>query len=329
MSPPEVPSIKTYELRDAHETRDVIEARLFSSGRFSDRCERGRANNVAMLARHRASDAASLGLVRAAYLTAWPDSRLVKLQLPTFGASEPPKCGTRGKVNGLSDESRRRLMMLLHSIERKAAMPAFVTLTLPDDRLMTPIEAKTALQTLFKRWKRRSPRLCAVWRLEAHPERSLRAGVAVPHFHLLVWGAWIDRNELSRDWAEVVGAPNFLAHLAAGTKVESIRSFRGVCSYAAKYISKISPVDLGSDAGRVWGIFNAEALPVGRAVTIKLDVSQMIAVVRAVKELLAARNVATDWLPRSIFIENPIAFLEGIVTSGTWDIECPTPAAEN
>lgn len=264
-----------------------------------------------------------LGLVRAAYLTVYPDSRLLTLQLPTFGASEPPVNG-RGKVDGMSDESRRRLMALLHSLKRSVRNPAFVTLTFPDEQIPTPRDAKKSLQTLCKRWARRFPELCAVWRLEAHPARSSRVGRPVPHFHLLVWGAWIDRFQLSRDWAEIcerfraagrliqdgrpsipVHAQAYYDHLAAGTKVESIRSFRGVCSYAAKYISKQSDVSLGEDAGRVWGIFNKGCLPVGPSFVVKLTAAQAVRVCRHVRRLLYSRGVETEWMPRAIYMERP------------------------
>lgn len=129
--------------------------------------------------------------------------------------------------------------------------------------------------------------------------------MAVPHFHLLVWGAWIDRYQLSLDWARVVDAPEFALHLAAGTKTESIRSFRGVCSYASKYLSKAEGYSLGNDAGRVWGIFNEEGLPVGESFTVKMDSAQCVRVVRHIKRLLFSRKVETEWMPRQIYLENP------------------------
>jgi len=281
---------------------------MFSAGRYSDGCARGRANNLAIRSRAVAADL-QRGLVRAAYLTVYDDARLVTLDLPTFGASEPPAVGTRGKVNGLSDESRRRLMILLHTLKRDAANPAFVTLTFPNSRIPTPRQSKPLLAKLFKRWRRRCPQLCAVWRLEAHPARSAALGMAVSHFHLLVWGSWIDREQLSRDWAEVVDAPEFEKHLAVGTKVETIRSFRGVCFYAGKYISKVSPVDLGSDAGRVWGIFNREAMDIAACRTFKLTTEQTIAAVREVRRILAERKIETEWMPRAIFVDSPADFL--------------------
>jgi hypothetical protein len=196
-------------------------------------------------------------------------------------------------------------MQLLHTLKRSAANPAFITLTFPDSRIPSPRAAKTMLQTLFKRWKRRHPALCGIWRMEAHPARSEAFGMPVCHFHLLVWGAWIDKYQLSFDWARVVDSVEFEKHCQAGTKVESIRSFRGVCSYAAKYISKASHVSLGQDAGRVWGCFNKEALPIGRSLTVKLTTSDCVRVVRHVRRLLFSRGVETEWMPRAIYCERP------------------------
>lgn len=252
--------------------------------------------------------AASIGLVYASYLTVFPDGRLAQLHLQGLQEHEP-KPGVRGKCDGMSDDSRRRLMRLLHQIDRKARQPAFVTLTFPDECIPSPREAKVMLQTLFKRWQRRQPRLCAVWRLEAHPERSERVGRPVPHLHLLVWGDWIERENLSRDWSDIVCGLSpqavFWKHLAAGTKVESIRSFRGVASYASKYLSKADGYSLGEDAGRVWGVFNKDALPLAEAVTVKLSTAQVVAVVRWVKRLLHSKGVKSEWMPKTIYLERP------------------------
>lgn len=255
------------------------------------------------------------GLVGAAYLTVYPDSRLVELHIPQFGGSEPPT-SKRGDVDGLSDESRRRLMRLLHSFKRSASNPAFVTLTFPDEAIPTAREAKECMQTLFKRWARMSPKLCGVWRIESHPQRSRSLGKPVPHFHLLVWGAWIDRGELSADWAQIVherwntSERAHVKHLLAGTKIEAIRSFRGVCSYASKYISKRSDESLGEKAGRVWGIFNRDCLPIGRAETHKLDARGVVRVARFVRQFLFKRGIETEWMPRAIYLEHPGRLLE-------------------
>lgn len=202
-------------------------------------------------------------------------------------------------------------MRLLHTLKRTSKNPAFVTLTFPDEAVPTSREAKECMQTLFKRWKRISPLLCGMWRIEAHPVRSKSLGKPVPHFHLLLWGSWIDRYELSADWSEIVGAyfgtseSDRIKHLMAGTKVETIRSFRGVCSYASKYLSKREEASLGKHAGRIWGIFNREKLPIGESVTIKLDARGVVRVARFVRQLLWKRGVETDWMPRAIYLENP------------------------
>lgn len=207
-------------------------------------------------------------------------------------------------------------MRLIHTVKRKAAQPAFVTLTFPDEVIPSPREAKVFLDTLFKRWKRRSPALSGIWRLEAHPDRSRRLEKPVPHFHLLVWGAWIDRFELSRDWSEIVCSESaqavFWKHLGAGTKVESIRSWRGVCNYAAEYIGKDEEESLGENAGRIWGVFNRDALPVAKAECIKLSTPQVIRAVRWIKRFLRSRGVKWEYLPTSIYLECPADLLRAL-----------------
>lgn len=288
-------------------------------GRFADTATTGRAKNARGEAEDRfrafgaeqCAEGASDGLVRAAYLTVHTESRLIQLHLP--GYNQPPKSGTRGEVSGMSDESRKRLMILMHTIERKARLPAFVTLTFPDEDIPSPREAKACLAKLFKRWARKwGGSVSAVWRMEAHPERSERLGRPVPHFHLLVWGQWIDRAEISQEWAECVNsAQAFWKHLAAGVKTESIESFRGVASYTAKYLSKGEEWPLGDGAGRVWGVFQKASLPVDRSpVSVRLDGASVVKVVRWIKRHLAARKVECEWMPTSIFCDAPGELLD-------------------
>lgn len=269
----------------------------------AERVSHARPEAVSHLERARAH-----GLVYGSYLTVYPDGRLLQLHLPGI-QEHKQKSSARGKCDGMSDDSRRRLMRLLHSIDRREKNPAFVTLTFPDECIPSPREAKRMLQTLCKRWQRRQPRLCAIWRMEAHPERSERLGKPVPHLHLLVWGDWIEREALSRDWSDIVCGNSaqavFWKHLAAGTKVESIRSFRGVASYASKYLSKADGYSLGEDAGRVWGIFNGAVLPLAKGVCVKLSTEEVVRVVRWAKRLLKSKGVVSEWMPKTIYMERP------------------------
>jgi hypothetical protein len=77
---------------------------------------------------------------------------------------------------------------------------------------------------------------------------------------------------VSLAWYHVVGTGN-VDHFLAGCRVERIRSWGGVLSYCAKYMSKADAEDFVSEVavGRSWGIFNRELMPWAKLITIDLD----------------------------------------------------------
>lgn len=165
--------------------------------------------------------------------------------------------GPRGKIVEFSAAARRRLLDFLGEINqlRAGRLPLFLTLTYPAKWPESPEAWKAHLDAWLKRLARRHPSAAAIWRLEFQ-ERG------APHFHLLVWGVrWMDRKWLSRSWFQVVRSGDERHH-KAGTRVENIKSWKGVMWYAAKYISKKSLGPCPEMAGRFWGVHNRKALPV-------------------------------------------------------------------
>jgi hypothetical protein len=77
---------------------------------------------------------------------------------------------------------------------------------------------------------------------------------------------------VSLAWYHVVGTGN-VDHLKAGCRVEKIRTWGGVMSYCAKYMSKADSETFMSDvpAGRSWGIFNRAIMPWAKMVELPLD----------------------------------------------------------
>ena len=143
-----------------------------------------------------------------------------------------PKGGRRGRVAGYSAASRRRLMRALDTINQdEAGLPLFVTLTYPAEWPGSWKSWKRHLDMWLKRMRREHPEAWGVWRLE--PQRR-----GAPHYHLLIWGARLDKQWCSRTWFEVVGS-NDQRHLRAGTQVAGVRSWRGVKAYTAKYLAKV------------------------------------------------------------------------------------------
>ena len=201
--------------------------------------------------------------------------------------------GSRGRIRGFSKGSRRRLLRWFNSLHRdKAGLPLMVTLTYrvhPD-----PAKAKRDLDCFIKRLRRRYPTAWGSWRMEPQKRGAI-------HFHLLVFGVFrIPRDWLSAVWAEIVGDP---AVERAGTRVEVVRSWRGVMSYAAKYLAKVSDTGFTDAAGnplqyvgRHWGVFGRDLVPI-RVVTLYMAWSMWYRFRRLCRRYLRARGY--DIPPRS------------------------------
>jgi hypothetical protein len=77
---------------------------------------------------------------------------------------------------------------------------------------------------------------------------------------------------VSLAWYHVVGTGN-VDHFLAGCRVERIRTWGGVLSYCAKYMSKADSENFMDDvaAGRSWGIFNRAFMPWAKLIEIDLS----------------------------------------------------------
>lgn len=164
--------------------------------------------------------------------------------------------GNRGVITGFSRHSRRRLMQKTASLNRDAlpATPKFITLTYGATWSEDWHEWKAHLEAFRKRFEREFGQCLIEWRLELQ-ERG------APHFHLLVFHPeYIPYRWLAKAWNDIA-APGDADHLAAGTEVKRVRSWRGVASYVAKYMSKEQGAAEGykREMGRLWGFWNLEA----------------------------------------------------------------------
>lgn len=84
------------------------------------------------------------------------------------------------------------------------------------------------------------------------------------------WMSFFDWVSLA--WYHVVGSHN-VEHFLAGCRVEKIRTWGGVLSYCAKYMSKADSENFMSDveAGRSWGIFNRADMPWAKMIELPLS----------------------------------------------------------
>lgn len=238
----------------------------------------------------------------------------------------------RGKCHGFSDASRKRLFDKMATVLRDAPLPVFVTLTLPREVDTEPQAAKRHLRALWKRWVRRWPHMSCIWKMEPQADGAT-------HFHLIVWGlSFLPWQQVAVEWAEVVtGRPipgafpilpgktgaklfrDWLARLeredatlaltcktaSAGTRVEAIRSWRGVMSYAAKYIGKA--VEDESNAGRFWGLLGRGHAPIAATHTEVVTAETAFRVIRALRKSLRARHGWQPFIERTmcIYTEKP------------------------
>ncbi len=179
----------------------------------------------------------------------------------------------RGTIKQFSFASRRRLMRKLAET-KKGQRPLFITLTYPGEYSTNPDVWKRDFDTIWKRIERRFPHACGIWKLEAQ-----RRGA--PHYHLLVWN--IDYKKvvlwIKTAWYEVVRSGDE-RHLRAGTRVEIIRSWNGVMSYASKYMGKIEELPGWESPGRFWGIRNKEFIPTSDIIICPLTYKQACQLMR-------------------------------------------------
>lgn len=187
--------------------------------------------------------------------------------------------GKRGNVKGFSANSRRRLMYMIGAIRKDSKLPNFVTLTYPCE-FPTVERAKRDLKVFSQRMQRKFPQAGAIWKLEPQ-ERG------APHYHCLVWGCevgellpWVVQN-----WYQIAGngdINHLLFHLGglrdSEPCVQPVRSFRGVWSYAAKYLGKTFEVAEWGDkwTGRFWGVIGKENIPFGDK--IRVDASYRLVI---------------------------------------------------
>lgn len=240
----------------------------------------------------------------------------------------------RGVCKGFSSSSRKRLFDKLATVKREASAPVFVTLTLPREVETDPKAAKRHLRALWKRWTRKHDGLAAIWKMEPQADGAT-------HFHLLVWGlAFLPWQDVAREWAEVVtgrelrgahpimpgkaGAALFRSWLkrnaedeslaltcktaSAGTRVEAIRSWRGVMAYAAKYIGKAIEQDEGAESpGRYWGMIGRPNAPIASAHTEIVSAHTAFRIIRAMRRKLRERHGWQHFIERTmcIYTERP------------------------
>jgi hypothetical protein len=116
------------------------------------------------------------------------------------------------------------------------------------------------------------------------------------------------RRFVSSSWYEVTGRISE-GHLRAGTRVEVVRRWKEATSYAERYMAKPEAFPKGSQTGRIWGIWNAQLLPI-RWETVQISLQDAYKIRRIYKKL--ARRKGSGSLRRiTVFVryENALRLL--------------------
>jgi hypothetical protein len=174
-------------------------------------------------------------------------------------------------------------MFTIGAIRQDADLPAFVTLTYPD-KFPEPGQSKRHLKMFFQRM-RRSFAHGSIWKLEPQ-ERG------APHYHLLTWGCDLEelRSFVPGAWFDIAGGGDNLHLLWHMGKlgngnchcVQPVRTWRGVWSYASKYLGKTFEVSGWGEkwTGRFWGVVNRDNVPFGDLVIEEVARKKAVEVIR-------------------------------------------------
>lgn len=159
-------------------------------------------------------------------------------------AHRPAPGPTRSDVVEFTARSRKRLAFVANNTA--ANFTHMITLTYPAE---FPADGPTCKAHLhrFLMWCRYSGVTDYLWWLEFQKRGA-------PHFHILTVGG-LPYRDVAQKWFDAVKSLDG-RHLAAGTRVERLRSADGGARYATKYASKMRqkrvPDDFGA-VGRLWG----------------------------------------------------------------------------
>lgn len=183
----------------------------------------------------------------------------------------------RGNVEEFTKQSRLRLLRKLARISPPEVdgfrhRCTFITLTAR--KFFHPRQFKDFMRAFFKRLGRKAPRLACVWRLDYQKRGA-------PHCHLIVYNCpFIDKEHIQEIWGDIIGQEKPF------TRIESIRSYKHLVNYAARYAAKVSNGGFNivtyqavgenvaeyvrKSPGRVWGVFNDICLPYAEITSVKV-----------------------------------------------------------
>jgi hypothetical protein len=221
------------------------------------------------------------------YLNVEKQGQLLKVALMRPSLPALDVHSTRGIISQFSAKSRKRLIEQFTRLDHKKMKftkerVKFIALTYIDN-MQDGALAKLHLKRFIERLQYEHAELWCVWKMEFQERGAI-------HFHLIVGNMpFTEFSEIQKMWSECSEqAENVF------TRIEAIKSIRGVLSYAAKYMTKeVSPntgeevkaTDVSSvrraaggsgclvlsichNFGRFWGVYGRQHLPLADKVEV-------------------------------------------------------------
>ena len=198
--------------------------------------------------------------------------RLLRVRATLEEDDRPRGGGVRGGVTEFTPQSRLRLFRMLARLkapESKGYRSRVSFLTLTTKEILHPKVFKVLLFRFLRILKRRTVTTCVIWRLEYQKRGA-------PHVHCILYDVGFLKKEwIQEQWGNIVGEAQPF------TRIELVRAYKQLMSYAAKYVGKVgygcgfnsvtysdrceglTHIQLET-AGRVWGVFNRDCLPYDR-----------------------------------------------------------------
>ena len=165
------------------------------------------------------------------------------------GYSRPGVDWQREDVKQFSWASRKRLAFTAANTD--VVFTSMMTLTYPRVFPNDGKDVKRNLNAFLTALRRRNPGLLYLWFLEFQKRGA-------PHIHIVIRGVRVNRDAqhwVSKTWYRLC-ATNDPRHLAAGTRLERLRSQTGGRNYCVKYAHKMKQKNVPKEyrnVGRFWG----------------------------------------------------------------------------
>lgn len=194
--------------------------------------------------------------------------------------------GRKEKITEWSWKSRRELAFVASNTD--VEFDVMVTLTYPREYPADGSVCKRHLDRFLTWMRRRVKPMSYLWFFEFQKRGA-------PHYHLMYksLGVKVPKTELSQAWYSIVESGDE-SHLAAGTRIEKIRSQGGASRYAVKYAMKMYQKHVPSGferVGRFWGT----SRDVPPAVRAKVKVKGEVGLKEAVGDWSRWKDEAVNW----------------------------------